>query len=52
MRRLISNSVNFAKFGKYGIPLLAALVEDAECFSLTSNGLGETTALIDKLTGR
>ena len=50
VRQLIDNSVNFSQFGKHGLHLLAALVEDAQCFSLTSNDLEETTALINELT--
>ena len=52
MRELLNNSVNFIKFGAEGMHLLFSLVEGAECFSLTTNGLDETTALIDELTGR
>ena len=51
MNELISNSINLGPFGKEGLHVLAGLVAGAQCFSLTANGLKETVALIDKLTG-
>ena len=50
MRRLIDNSVKFHQFGRHGLHLLANLLEEAECFCLTSNDLEKTTALINELT--
>ena len=50
MRQLLENSVNFPQFGGDGVRLMARLVEDAQCFSLTTNGLEATTTLINKLT--
>lgn len=51
LRKLIDNSVNFARFGRNGLRLLSALVADARCFSLSVNGLAATTSLIDELAG-
>ena len=52
MQQLIENSVNFHRFGRDGLHLLANLVEEAQCFSLTTNGLEATTALIEDLTSQ
>ena len=51
MQKLIENSVNFPRFGGEGLRLLADLIGGAECYSLVSSGLEETTALIDELVG-
>lgn len=50
MRRLIENSVNHHKFGKNWLHVLGALVENAQSYSLVSNDLEATTALISELT--
>ena len=47
--KLIENSINFSKFGRDGLGLVADLVKGAQCYSLTMNGIGPTTELIDEL---
>ncbi|MFQ6026676.1 MAG: hypothetical protein ACE5Q6_04080, partial [Dehalococcoidia bacterium] len=49
MQRLLENSVNFTQFGGSGLHVLGNMLEQAQCFALTSNDLASTTALIDKL---
>lgn len=52
MQQLIENSVNLHRFGRDGLHVLGNLVEEAQCFSLTTNGLEEATALVEDLTGK
>ena len=49
--RLMDNSINLGLLGTEGFHLVARLVEGAQCFSLTTNGLDETTSLITELIG-
>lgn len=50
VRRLVENSVNFHRIGGDSLSIAASLVEDAQCFALTINGLDVATNLIDELT--
>ena len=50
MELLLQNSVNFRRFGSIGFDLLAEMVEEAECFSLSFNDLDMATTLINGLT--
>lgn len=49
MRRLIENCVNLQRFGGEGLGILGNLLRGARAFSLTTNGLEDTTALVNKL---
>lgn len=49
MRRLIENSVNLHRFGGEGLGILGNLLRGARAFSLTTNGLEDTTALVNEL---
>ena len=51
IKALIYNAVNFNTFGRNDLALLAQLVEDAQCFTILTNGLDQTLALIDSVTG-
>ena len=50
MERLLQNSVDFRRFGSLGFDLLAKMVEEADCFSLSFNHLDMATSLINELT--
>ena len=49
MRRLIENCVNLHRFGGEGLGILGNLLRGARAFSLTTNGLEGTTALVNGL---
>ena len=51
LRKLIKNSVNLANLSEGSLGLLAKLVKEAQCFTLTVNDLEQTPALIDSLVG-
>jgi hypothetical protein len=51
MQRLLENSVNFHQLGGRALQVLGNLLEQAQCYRLTSNDLPTTTALIDDLLG-
>ena len=50
MEQLLQNSVNFRRFGSIGFDLLAEMVKEAECLSLSFNDLDQATKLINGLT--
>ena len=49
MRRLIENCVNLQRFGREGLGVLGNLLRGARAFSLTTNSLEDTTALVNEL---
>ena len=50
MEQLLQNSVNFRRLGSIGFDLLAEMVKEAECLSLSFNDLDQATKLINGLT--
>jgi HprK-related kinase A len=50
VRELINNSVNFSSLGKGGLHALARLVKEAECYTLSANGLEPAIEVINELT--
>lgn len=49
MHLLLENSVNFSRLGKFGLHLLAKLVQEAQCFSIITDSLATSVKLIDDL---
>ena len=51
MRQLLKNAVNFPRIGEGGLRLVAGVLEGAQCYSLSANGIQATSKLITDLVG-